>query len=165
MAKVKITEIAESVLVDFLAENVLELYNMEFVKEGKDWFLRVYIDKPAGSEEEYVCIDECELVSRYLSDKLDELDPIEQNYYLEVSSPGLDRQLITEAHYARYTCKVVEVSLYKAYEGKKNYEGVLLGLADGVLSIEVIAQKKGEANMRVDIPFDQVAKTKLAVVF
>ena len=99
MAKKKITEIVEEITAEFLAENGLELYNSEFVKEGKDWFLRLYIDRLPDEDtseaeeenEQYVSTDDCEKVSRYLSDELDRLDPIEQNYYLEVSSPRLDR--------------------------------------------------------------------------
>ena len=81
----------EEIGAGFLEESGLELYNVEFVKEGRDWFLRVYIDKLSPSEEEYVSTDDCEKVSRFLSDQLDRLDLIEQNYYLEVSSPGMDR--------------------------------------------------------------------------
>lgn len=174
MAKVKITELAETLLSDFLAENSLELYNIEFVKEGKDRFLRVYIDKmqEPGEEEKYVDTDDCELVSRFLSEKLDEEDPIEENYYLEVSSPGLDRTLFKEKDYKRFAGREVEVSLYAAYEGKKKYEGVLIDLADDILSIETQpapakgkAKAKPSAPERVDIPFDMVAKTKLKVIF
>ena len=96
MAEVKITELAETILSEFLSQNKLELYNVEFVKEGKDRFLRVYIDKAQDAEDEYVDTDDCELVSRYLSEKLDEEDPIEDNYYLEVSSPGLERTLFRD---------------------------------------------------------------------
>ena len=78
MAKKKITEIIEEITLDFLAENGLELYNSEFVKEGKDWFLRVYIDKMVDGEYVNVGVEDCEAVSRYLSDKLDEA-LIEQN--------------------------------------------------------------------------------------
>lgn len=173
MAKVKIAELAETLLEDFLKENGLELYNVEFVKEGKDRFLRVYIDKVQGAESEYVDTNDCELVSRYLSDRLDEEDPIEENYYLEVSSPGLDRTLLREKDYRRFAGREVEVSLYAAYEGKKKYEGVLIGLTDDILSLEVQpALPKGKAKSKavtipekVDIPFDKVAKTKLKVVF
>lgn len=165
MSKVKVKDLAESILDEFLKENELELWNTEFVKEGKDWFLRIYIDKPEGSEQKYVDINECELVSRYMSDKLDELDPIEQNYILEVSSPGLDRELFKDEHYKRYAGSVVEVKLYKPFEGAKNYEGVLLGLENDILSIEVTPPGKGKEPKRLDIPFEQVSKTKLAVIF
>jgi len=158
MAKKKIKDIIEEMVKDFLAENQLELYHVEFLKEGKDWFLRVYIDKAPQCEEEYVGSDDCELVSRFLSEKLDEEDPIEQNYYLEVSSPGMDRQLMTPYHYERYAGKLVEVKLYKAVDGSKLYEGVLEGLRDGNVVITI-------DDKEVMFPMDQVAKTNLAVVF
>ena len=158
MAKVKVTALIEEITASFLDENGLELYNVEFLKEGRDWFLRVYIDKKEGQEEEYVSTDDCEKVSRFLSEKLDEEDPIEQNYYLEVSSPGLDRQLLTPYHYERYAGKLVEVKLYKAVDGCKLYEGVLEGLRDGNVVITV-------DDKEVMFPMDQVAKTNLAVVF
>ena len=83
MAKKKISELVKELTGDFLLENGLELYHCEFVKEGRDWFLRVYIDK--HDPDSYVSTDDCEMVSRFLSDRLDEEDPIAQNYYLEVS--------------------------------------------------------------------------------
>lgn len=160
MAKIKVKELAAELLTDFLAENGLELYNVEYVKEGKDWFLRVYIEKPEGAEEEYVSTDDCELVSRFLSDRLDEEDPIEQNYYLEVSSPGLDRAFIKEDDYRRFAGRLVDVSLYKAFEGSKSYtEAKLIGLSDGILKIEPAAGQP------LDIPFEQVSKVKLSVIF
>ena len=136
MAKKKITEIVEEITADFLGQNELELYNSEFVKEGKDWFLRVYIDKlpkegaDGNVEEEYVSTDDCESVSRFLSAELDRLDPIEQNYYLEVSSPGLDRALLKEKDFIRFCGHMVDISLYKAIDGKKAYQGTLKGLTD-----------------------------------
>ena len=159
MAKVKIKDIIAAELEQFLPEQELELYNVEFIKEGKDWFLRVYIDKPMNAGEEYISTDECELVSRFLSERLDELDPIEQNYYLEVSSPGLDRALIKEQDYIRYKGRIVEISLYKAIDGKKNYEGILEGLIDDNIVI------KDDKNNEITLALSQVAKTKLAVVF
>ena len=104
MAKKKITEIAEEVLEGFLTENNYELYSIEFIKEGRDWFLRVYIDKAQdeGKEEQYISTEDCEKISRFLSEELDKIDPIQQNYYLEVSSPGMDRALMKEEHYKRF---------------------------------------------------------------
>lgn len=160
MAKKKIKELIEEVSADFLAEHGLELYHAEFLKEGKDWFLRVYIDKAwqAGQEECYVSTDDCELVSRFLSDELDRLDPIEQNYYLEVSSPGMDRQLFTQKDYDRFAGRQVEVRLYTGVDGKKTYTGVLTGLIDGNVTIEV-------EDKTLKFPLNQVAKTCLTVVF
>ena len=166
MAKKKITEIVEEITADFLGQNGLELYNSEFVKEGKDWFLRVYIDKlpkegaDGNVEEEYVSTDDCESVSRFLSAELDRLDPIEQNYYLEVSSPGLDRVLLKEKDFIRFCGHMVDISLYKAMDGKKAYQGTLKGLTDD--NKIVITDEKGE---EIEFPREQVAKTRLAVIF
>lgn len=159
MAKVKVTALIEEITAAFLDENGLELYNVEFVKEGRDWFLRVYIDKKQDQEEEYVSTDDCEKVSRFLSEELDRLDPIEQNYYLEVSSPGLDRALLKDSDYERFAGRLVDLSLYKAVDGSKAYEGELVGLVDGKIVIKDVNGK--------EIEFDraQVAKTRLAVVF
>ena len=173
MAKKKITEIVEEITADFLAENGLELYNSEFVKEGKDWFLRVYIDRlplesqgtdgcegDGESKEQYVSTDDCEKVSRFLSEELDRLDPIEQNYYLEVSSPGLDRALIREKDFIRFCGHVVDISLYKAMDGKKTYQGILKGLTED--NKIVITDENGS---EIEFPREQVAKTRLAVIF
>lgn len=158
MAKVQIKEIVNDILTPFLAENGLELYNVEFVKEGRDWFVRVYIDKVWENEEAFVSLEDCEAVSRFLSAKLDEIDPIEQNYYLEVSSPGLDRALIHDRDYQKYKGRTVETSLYQGIDGKKNYEGALVGMEDGCLVI-IDAENK-----IIKLPADLVAKTKLKVV-
>ena len=159
MAKKKIKDTIAEIADDFLVNKGLELYNVEFAKEGKDWFLRVYIDKLSDDTEDYVSTDDCEAVSRFLSDELDRLDPIEQNYYLEVSSPGMDRQLIEPKHYAKYAGKLVEVKLYKGVDGKKMYEGILVGLIDDKVVI------KDEDGNELAFEVDQVAKTNLAVVF
>lgn len=159
MAKKKIKEIIEEITADFMIENGLELYSVEFAKEGRDWFLRVYIDRLSDAADEYVSTDDCEKVSRFLSDELDRLDPIEQNYYLEVSSPGMDRALITQRHYEKYAGRLVDVRLYKAVSGSKNYQGILIGLSDGNVVI------KDDNDKEWMFPLDQVAKTSLAVVF
>lgn len=131
MAKKKISDIVFEVLESFLKDNSLELYNVEFKKEGKDWFLRVYIDKqpsPDSETQEYVNTDDCEMVSRFLSEKLDELDPIEQNYYLEVSSPGMDRELLKEEHYTRFAGQLVNVACIRESMAPKAIQEHWLGL-------------------------------------
>ena len=105
----KIVSLVESLTADFLKENDLMLWDCEFVKEGRDWFLRVYVDRTDG---EYVSTDDCEKVSQFLSDAMDERDPIEQNYYLEVSSPGMDRELIKPEHFQACLGQEVEVKTY-----------------------------------------------------
>lgn len=135
------------------AENAVELVDLEFVKEGANWYLRVYIDKEGG-----VTIDDCEAVSRALEAKLDADDPIEQAYILEVSSPGIDRPLKKDADFVKYQGETVDVKLYKAKDGRKQFQGKLLGLAEDVLSIE---EEDGET-----LAFERkdVASVRLAVL-
>ena len=140
MAKKKITEIVEEITADFLAENGLELYNSEFVKEGKDWFLRVYIDRQQEEETEdkeevYVSTDDCEKVSRAFSDLLDEHDFIEDAYILEVSSPGLGRPLKKEKDYVRSMGKELEIRTYRALDGEKEFYGILTAYDDKTVTI------------------------------
>jgi len=157
MAKKKITEIVADMLQEFLQQEGYELYNMEFIKEGRDWFLRVYLDKVSG--EGYIGTEDCEKVSRYLSEKLDEEDPIEQNYYLEVSSPGMDRPLLKREHYERYTGSEVEIKLYKGKDGTKNIAGVLNGLEGDIVTVT------DHDNKEWKLELSEIAKANLAVVF
>ena len=157
MAKKKITEIVAEMMADFLAAEGYELYNIEFVKEGKDWFLRVYVDMASG--EGYIGTEDCEKVSRFLSEKLDEEDPIEQNYYLEVSSPGMDRPLLTRAHYERYVGSEVEIRLYKGKDGTKNIQGVLDSIEGETVTVTDHDNKKWELELA------EIAKANLAVIF
>lgn len=158
MAKKKIKEQVADILAAYLDENGLELWNVEFVKEARDWFLRVYVDKKPGPEQEYVSIEECENVSRFLSEALDKEDPIEQNYYLEVSSPGLDRELITEEHYRRYLGSAVDMKFYKAVNGKKEITAVLDGMDNEKYYLIC------DDDSRLEVEKSQVAKTRLAVI-
>jgi ribosome maturation factor RimP len=158
MSGKKVTGSVRELLEGFLADNGFELYNIEYIKEGKDWFLRVFIDRlQDGAEETAVSVgtDDCELVSRYLSDRLDELDPIAQNYYLEVCSPGLDRELLKDADFARFAGRAVTLSLYRARDGRKTIRGTLEGLDDGDIVI------RGEDGAVIRTPRAQAAKTRL----
>ncbi len=157
MSKKKITSIVKELIVDKVSEMGLLIWNIEFVKEAKDWFLRVYLDKN-DQEEGSVSLQECEELSRFLSEKLDEVDAVEPNYYLEVSSPGLERELIEDWHFERNIGKLIHVKLYKALDGKKSYEGTLVGFDSSVLSLQV-----DENN--IDISREQVAKANLVFVF
>ena len=161
MAKKKVTEIAEELLADFLESEGYELYHSEFVKEGSDWFLRIYIDlkQDENGEERYVSTDDCEKVSRFLSEAMDKADPIEQNYYLEVSSPGLDRPLIRKDHWLRYIGRPVEVRLYRGKDGKKNIEGTLDALEDETVRIT------DETGKQWELGLSEIAKARLAVIF
>ena len=162
MAKESMKELVGRLTADFLADQGLELYNVEFRREGHDWYLRVYIDKLQKEQDGtdvYVSTDDCEKVSRYLSDRLDEEDPIQQNYILEVSSPGMDRQLFEKKDYERFAGRIVDVKLYRNFEGSKEFQGVLLGLRDGCVAIQP------EDGAELSFTLEQVAKTSLAVIF
>lgn len=157
MAKKKITEAVGEMLAGFLSEEGYELYNCEFVKEGRDWFLRVYVDRV--SQGEYISTEDCEKVSRFLSDRLDEEDLIEQNYYLEVSSPGMDRPLLRPEHYERYAGSEVEIRLYKGKDGTKNIKGMLKGISEDIVTVVDHSDKEWKLQL------SEIAKAKLAVIF
>lgn len=116
----------EQLVEKLVEENIpkeYELVDVEYVKEGSLKYLRIYIDKESG-----ITLDDCQILSRIISEKLDEVDPIEENYMLEISSPGLDRQLKKDKDFEREKGKEVELKLFKAYDGVKEFEGILLGL-------------------------------------
>lgn len=114
-------------------EHGVLLWDVRFVKEGADWFLRVFIDR----EDQSVSIDDCVAVSRKLSDLLDQKDPIPQSYCLEVSSPGIERELVRPEHFAAFEGAAVVVHLYQAVDGSKEIAGILLGRDDeGTIEIQ-----------------------------
>ena len=110
----------------------IKLWDVRFVKEGASWYLRIFIDKEGG-----VTIDDCTEVSHTIDPILDEADPIESSYYLEVCSPGIGRELRTEEHYLAFIGSEISVTLYKAVNGNKNFAGILKEYNNGpVLDIE-----------------------------
>lgn len=128
----KVTEIAEELALPYVEAAGCTLWDVEYVREAGTWFLRVYIDHPDG-----VCIDQCEAVSRPLSDALDEADPIEGSYTLEVGSAGADRVLKKPEHFAQFMGSEVEVRLYRAKDGVKVFHGILLDYEGGNVTIEL----------------------------
>jgi len=133
--------------------------DMEFLKEGKNWFLRIYIDKPGGID-----IEECALISEKVSEALDAIDPdpIPQAYFLEVSSPGAERPLKTEADMQNAIGKYVHLSFYQAIDGEKFYEGTLKEVNDDyvVLTIRIKTRTKD-----IEIERKQIANARLAIQF
>lgn len=121
----------EKLLEPITTENGLETVDVEYVKEGADWYLRAYIDKPEG-----VNINDCELVSRALEEKLDAEDFIKDAYILEVSSPGLTRPLKKEKDYKRNLGKLVEIRTYKPFEKRKEFVGELKAYDNDKVTIE-----------------------------
>jgi ribosome maturation factor RimP len=143
----------EELVAPIIAANQFELVDVEYVKEAGTFYLRVYVDKERG-----ITVDDCELVSRALSDKLDEKDFIADSYILEVSSPGLGRPLKKEKDFVRSIGKEVEVRLYKPLNHEKEYTGVLKSFDERQVTIET---EGGE----LEIPKEQIALIRLAFTF
>ena len=151
----KVVKTTEELVLPILEQKNLELVDIEYVKEGKNWFLRVYIDKDGG-----VDITECGEVSEQLSERLDEADPISEAYFLEVSSPGVERPLKTKRDIANSINQYIHVKLYEPINGEKTYEGELINYSDDVLTVEYRVKTRKKT---VEIPFDKIAKARLAV--
>lgn len=149
----KITEQVTQMALPVVEEAGCELWDVEYVREAGTWFLRVYIDKDGG-----VDILDCENVSRKLSDLLDEADPIEGSYTLEVSSAGAERPLKRPGDYEKFMGSPVAVKLYKAKNGRKEFAGVLAGYENGDVTITV-----GDAVMT--FAKDEVALCRLRIEF
>ena len=121
----------EEILNPIMEELEFELGDVEYVKEGSRWYLRAYIDKPGG-----ISVDDCEKVSRRLSDILDEKDYIEDSYIMEISSPGLDRPLKKEKDFARSIGKLVEIRTYRPIEKQKEFCGELTAYDNNSVTID-----------------------------
>ena len=149
----KVTELPAGLAAPIVEAAGCSLWDVEYVKEAGERFLRIYIDKEGG-----VSINDCEAVSRPLSDALDEADPIEGSYTLEVSSAGADRVLKKPEHFAQFTGSEVDVKLYRAREGRKEFTGVLKGYDNGNVTVElpggdVTLEKKDVAQVRLHVSF------------
>ena len=149
MSTQSVVETVTALVKPILDDHHFYLTDVEFVKEGGGWYLRVYIDKPGG-----ITLDECVLVSEALSEQLDaiNLDPIPQQYFLEVSSPGAERPLKRETDYEQAIGDYIHVSLFKKLDGKKVFEGTLKDLKPDQLTLTVKDKSR---------KFDQVIDRKL----
>lgn len=153
----KVVKVVEELVVPIVNELNLELVDIEYKKEGKNWFLRVFIDKDGG-----VGIEECEIVSERLSEKLDEVDPIPYNYFLEVSSPGAERPLKKEKDFYKAIGKNVLIKTYEPIEGEKVFEGILKDFDNQLATLEIKVKTQRKL---VQIPYDKISSARLAVTF
>ena len=128
----KVTELTAELALPLVEAAGCTLWDVEYVREAGAWYLRVFLDAPEG-----VSIDQCEAVSRPLSDALDEVDPIQGSYVLEVGSAGADRALKKPEHFAQCMGQEVDVKLYRPREGGKLFTGVLTGYEAGAVTIEL----------------------------
>lgn len=143
----------EEYVIPIIEKNSYELVETEFVKEGANYYLRLYIDKEGGFS-----INDCEMVSRYLEQKLEEDDFIDKAYILEVSSPGIDRVLKKDSEYIKYKGRVVDIKLYKPIDKVKEFQGELIGLIEDKIVIN-------QDNKEISFDKKDVAICRLAVIF
>ena len=147
-----IESLVEEIVINLLNNTNIELVDVEYVKE-KDWYLRVFIDKDGGIE-----IEDCQTLSEQLEEKLDQLDPISDSYYLEVSSPGLDRALKKDRDFERHIDDKIEIATYAPINGSKIIVGTLKDYSTDNLTVEV------ETNT-ICIEREKIAKVKLFLDF
>lgn len=144
----------EELVTPIIEENNFELVDVEYVKEGGNYYLRAYIDKEGG-----ITVDDCELVSRKLSDLLDEKDFISSAYILEVSSPGLGRALKKEKDFARSINKEVGVKLYQKQNKQKEFTGILVNYDEEKITLEL------DDESTIEISRNNIAIIRLAFDF
>jgi ribosome maturation factor RimP len=150
----KVAQTVAELVTPILDEMGLELVDIEYKKEGSNWFLRVFIDNETGN----IDIDDCGAVSERLSQKLDEVDPIPTAYFLEVSSPGAERPLRKESDFRKAVGKHVHITTKEPLEGASVIEGELVSFEDGVLTVK-------EPKKTYVITLDQIDTARMAIVF
>lgn len=153
MSSPNIKSVVESMITPYLEENGFELVDIEYVKEGSSWFLRIFVDKEGGID-----IEDCGRISEYASQKLDETDPIEDAYFLEVSSPGAERPLKKPQDVAKSVGKHVFVTTYEPIGRLKEFEGELVSFDGETMVVQVGGKDRA-------IPYNKVASARLAIVF
>ncbi|BFH14790.1 ribosome maturation factor RimP [Paenibacillus melissococcoides] len=153
MSSPNIKSVVESMITPYLEENGFELVDIEYVKEGSSWYLRIFVDKEGGID-----IEDCGRISEYVSQKLDEADPIEDAYFLEVSSPGAERPLKKPQDVAKSVGKHVFVTTYEPIGGLKEFEGELVSFDGETMVVQVGGTDRA-------IPYNKVASARLAIVF
>lgn len=154
MKRKDIENLTFKIVEPIVEELQMELVDIEYIKEGPNMYLRVYIDKDGG-----VTLDDCQEVSQQVSQELDEKDPIAENYFLEISSPGIDRPLKNDKDLKRSIGKDVEVNLYKTIDGTKMITGKLLNYDDENIYIEYESLEEKSIDRNV------ISKINLAVNF
>jgi len=152
----KITEQVEALIQPVLNALDFELVDIEYVKEGKDHFLRISIDKEGG-----VDLNDCTLASEKISEAMDQNDPIPEMYYLDVASPGAERPLKKEKDYQNAIEQPVFVSLYAPIEGDKEWLGILKSVDDDTITMEVKEKSKKKT---IELPRNKIAKARHAVM-
>jgi len=152
--KSEILSAANEIAQPIVAELGFEFIEIEYIKEGAEWYLRIYIDKPGG-----INIDDCVRVSERVNIELDKNDFGSDKYIFEVSSPGLERPLKTDKDFEKYKGEIVEVSFHSPIDGKNSIDGILKGKKSNILEIE---SDKGHI---LEIDIEKVSLVKRAIRF
>lgn len=152
MAGNKVENMVDKLVKEIIRETEIELVDTEYVKE-RDWYLRVFLDKPGG-----IGIEDCQWVSERLEERLDQSDPIKESYFLEVSSPGLDRPLKKDKDFIRHIGDKVEIHTFAPLNGQKTIVGTLLGMQNNDIQVDV----DGTA---ISIPRDKASQVRLYIDF
>ncbi len=148
----RIEELVENLVIEIIQDRDIEVVDVEYVKE-REWYLRIYLDKSGGIE-----LEDCQFVSEQLESKLEQLDPIPGSYYLEVSSPGLDRRLRKERDFIRHKGDKVELHTFELYDGKKSFVGILAGQEQGKIQLDMDGELR-------EFDKDKVAQVRLYLEF
>lgn len=149
MSKPKVEDMISEIVTEIIQSTELELVDVEYVKEGGAWFLRVYIDKPAG-----ITHEDCQKVSVRLSEVLDERDPIPGSYILEVSSPGIERPLKKPEDFIKFRGHKVRATTFSPVDGQKEFVGELESRTDESIVINL-------KDKQIALPVKQVARIRL----
>ena len=134
-----------------LKDTSYEIYDVEYVKEGAEWYLRIFIDKEGGID-----LDDCETVTDLINDPLDELDPIAEAYFLEVSSPGVERHLKSMKHFEKAVGEKIRVKTFVKMEKSKEWVGILKAVDENGITLE----SNGKT---IEFPFEKIAKANISV--
>jgi ribosome maturation factor RimP len=143
----KVTELARPVV----EEEGCSLWDVEYVREAGTWYLRIFIDKDGGID-----LDDCEAVTDLINDPLDELDPISEPYFLEVSSPGVERNLKCAAHFESAIGEKIRVKTFVKIENSKEWVGTLVSFNEDAIVLDT-------AGKQIEFPFDKIAKANISV--
>lgn len=143
----------EDLIMPVIQGNNFDLVDVQYVKEGKEWYLRVFIDKPEG-----ITLDDCELISGEVGQLLDESEPIKTSYILEISSPGIERPLKKEKDYLRFLGSKIMVKTFDAINGQKIFVGQLKEFKEGIVTLTVNERD-------INISLDKIASANLTVDF
>ncbi|MCF8002510.1 MAG: ribosome maturation factor RimP [Halanaerobiales bacterium] len=153
----KIADEVTGIAAPIVETQGLKLVDVEYIKEGSTWTLRIFIENPDGE----LKIEDCERISKILSDRLDKKDPIDESYLLEVSSPGLERPLNDLEDYEKHKGNLIKVKTYAPLNGTKEFIGKIIGIENNEVSLEREGKNKGV----IKIPFTKIAHAHLTVDF